>query len=354
ITEVRVPAAPATAADCLMAELRSRFRLVVSGASAANGAEPGASQRIIIHATRGAWGAIGNILSYLGPLLVMLALFVSEQGGWREQGINLAPGQTWQLRARPGITLEASDIGSTSHLTVTVGGQADAVSLGPEAAAAPRGLRLLSTGSGPALQVTVTDSNGRPLSLRPLTSGNQATQQTLIFDRAQIEQSLALPLRSQVLRLVYYASLPEQGYAGPVFLAQALTLGSETPVFSTFLQEHAQTAVTDPTTQDTFHFTATRYVQLAAIFDPGLPLALIGGLLTFMGLLLAQSQPPARAWAWLNGQADETAATLALLGSGPWTRAELAALQDALAGMVASGTPLHADTAPRAASVSDF
>ncbi|MBK9230530.1 MAG: cytochrome c biogenesis protein ResB [Anaerolineae bacterium] len=354
ITEVRVPAAPATAADCLMAELRSRFRLVVSGASAANGAEPGASQRIIIHATRGAWGAIGNILSYLGPLLVMLALFVSEQGGWREQGINLAPGQTWQLRARPGITLEASDIGSTSHLTVTVGGQADAVSLGPEAAAAPRGLRLLSTGSGPALQVTVTDSNGRPLSLRPLTSGNQATQQTLIFDRAQIEQSLALPLRSQVLRLVYYASLPEQGYAGPVFLAQALTLGSETPVFSTFLQEHAQTAVTDPTTQDTFHFTATRYVQLAAIFDPGLPLALIGGLLTFMGLLLAQSQPPARAWAWLNGQADETAATLALLGSGPWTRAELAALQDALAGMVASGTPLHADTAPRAASGSDF
>ena len=337
-----------------MAELRSRFRLVVSGASAADGAEPGASQRIIIHATRGAWGAIGNILSYLGPLLVMLALFVSEQGGWREQGINLAPGQTWQLRARPGITLEASDIGSTSHLTVTVGGQADAVSLGPEAAAAPRGLRLLSTGSGPALQVTVTDSNGRPLSLRPLTSGNQATQQTLIFDRAQIEQSLALPLRSQVLRLVYYASLPEQGYAGPVFLAQALTLGSETPVFSTFLQEHAQTAVTDPTTQDTFHFTATRYVQLAAIFDPGLPLALIGGLLTFMGLLLAQSQPPARAWAWLNGQADETAATLALLGSGPWTRAELAALQDALAGMVASGTPLHADTAPRAASVSDF
>ena len=131
-------------------------------------------------------------------------------------------------------------------------------------------------------------------------------------------------------------------------------MGSETPVFSTFLQEHAQTAVTDPTTQDTFHFTATRYVQLAAIFDPGLPLALIGGLLTFMGLLLAQSQPPARAWAWLNGQADETAATLALLGSGPWTRAELAALQDALAGMVASGTPLHADTAPRAASGSDF
>lgn len=350
VIEMRTPVSPAAAADFLQRELRSRFRRVIS-APAGNAADAG--QRIMLHATRGAWGAVGNILSYLGPLLIVLALFLSEQGGWREQAINLAPGQTLPLRHHPGVTLAAGDAASASPITVTVGSQAAAVSLGPHAAAGPAGLRLLSTGGGPALQVAVTDSDGRPLSLRPLTGGSQAARQILTFDRPQIEQSLALPVRSRVLRLVYYTSLPEQGQLQPVFLAQAFALDSDIPIFSAFLPENAQTTIADPVTNDAFHLAATRYVQLAVVFDPGLPLALLGGILTFIGLLLAQSQPPTRAWAWLNGHPDETAVTLALLGSGPWTRAELAALQDALAGITASTPPLQLETAPAAAPVSD-
>ena len=350
VIEIRTPASPPAVADFLHQELRSRFRRVIS-APANDAADP--DQRIMLHATRGAWGAIGNILSYLGPLLILLALFLSEQGGWREQAINLAPGQTLPLRRHPGVTLAARDGASAFPITVTVGSQAAAISLGPHATTGPAGLRLLNTGGGPALQVAVTDSDGRPLSLRPLTGGSQAVRQTLIFDRPQIEQSLALPVRSRVLRLVYYTSLPEQGQLEPVFLAQAFALDSDVPIFSAFVPENAQTTIADPVTNDAFHLTATRYVQLAVVFDPGLSLALLGGILTFIGLLLAQSQPPTRAWAWLNGRAGDTAVTLALLGSGPWTRAELAALQDALAGIAAERVSLPADAAPVAAPEAD-
>ncbi|QLQ05635.1 MAG: hypothetical protein HZY76_05765 [Anaerolineae bacterium] len=45
------------------------------------------------------------------------------------------------------------------------------------------------------------------------------------------------------------------------------------------------------------------------------------------------------AWAWLVGRDDETAATLAVLGSGPTTRQELAALVDPVAGLAALHTP---------------
>lgn len=344
-SEVFAPAAPAAAADLLLTELRSRFRQVVSGTTTTPAAEGNEVQQITIHATRGAWGAIGNILSYLGPLLVILALFISEQGGWRESGIKLAPGQSWQSRAHPDITLVAGAIGSVSQLTMTVGAQEVEVAVGAQAVSGPRGVRLIATGSGPALQVSVNDGNGRALLLRPLTGGNQAAQQAVLFDRPQIEQSLALPVRSQVLRLVYYPSLPEQGYSSPVFLAQAFTLGAEAPLFSAFLEENGQTAVSDPTTQDTFYLQAVRFVQLDAVFDPGLPLALSGGLLTFIGLLIAQGKSPTRAWAWLVGRPDETIATLALLGSGPWTRAEMAALQDILAGISVAAAPLNMDTA---------
>lgn len=338
VSEVRVPTTAAAAADLILTELRSRFRQVISGVAAP--VDAGDDQRIVIHATRGAWGAVGNILSYLGPVLIILALFISEQAGWREDPIQLAPGQTWQSRVHPDFSLAAGDIGGASQITVSIGAQTAVVSVGSRAASAPRGVRLIRTGSGPALQVSVNDSNGRALTLRPLTGGSQSVQQSVLFDRPQIEQSLALPLRSQVLRVVYYPNLPEQGYAGPVFLAQAFALGEDAPIFSAFLEENGQTAVNDPATQDTFHLRGVRFVQLDAVFDPGLPFALAGGLLTLCGLLIAQAKSPTRAWAWLVGRGDETVVTLALLGSGPWTRAELAALQDTLAGMTAERSQL--------------
>ena len=350
VSEVRVPTTAAAAADLILTELRSRFRQVISGA--APPVDGGEDQRIAIHATRGAWGALGNILSYLGPVLVILALFISEQAGWREDHIQLAPGQTWQSRFHPGFSLTAGDIGSAPKITVTLDAQTAVVSAGSQAAAAPGGVRLIPAGSGPALQVSVNDSNGRTLTLRPLTGGSQSVQQSVLFDRPQIEQSLALPLRSQVLRLVYYPNLPEQGYTGPVFLAQAFALGEDAPIFSAFLEDNGQTTVNDPATQDAFHLKAVRFVQLDAVFDPGLPFALAGGLLTLCGLLMSQAKSPTRAWAWLVGRADETIVTLALLGSGPWTRAELAALQDALAGMTAARSQPSTDLAPEADAVS--
>ncbi len=159
VSEVRVPTAPAAAADLFLTELRSRFRQVISGVAAP--VDAGDDQRIVIHATRGAWGAVGNILSYLGPVLIILALFISEQAGWREDPIQLAPGQTWQSRVHPDFSLAAGDIGSTPQITLSIGTQTAIVSVGSRAATAPVGyasLRLAAALPSRSASMTATDA----------------------------------------------------------------------------------------------------------------------------------------------------------------------------------------------------
>lgn len=342
---VHTPTTFAVVSERLTGELRARFRHVLHvPVTPPPTADPTVTHSLI-HATRGAWGAVGNMLSYLGPLLVILALFASEQAGWREDGVQLALGQSWQLRTRPAITLTAGTFSLNEGripITVTRPGGVVVVQLGMDAPATQPDMRLYAVGDGPALLVSVSDANGRPLPLRPLTGGQQSTQPAVLFDRPQIEQSLALPLRGQALRLVYFPTLPEQGFEGPVYLLQGFSLDDEAPIFDAFLDAAAPDARRDigvAGTQDTFHFQAARFVRVNALFDPGLPLALGGGLLTFIGLLAAQAQPPTRAWAWLVGRGDETIVTVGLLGSGPWTHVELSALQDSLAGLAAVSSP---------------
>ncbi len=352
-------AAPLSAVVTLLeTELGSRFAHVVTSASTQSVAPPmpdaepattpnppeqpapavPAISATIIHATRGALGALGNALSYLGPVLVLLAFVVTQYLGWRATGLQLAPGGQLSLAEQPGVTLTAAAVGATSQLSVTRGSQVQTLTLAPGHPARIGPVGLHQTGSGAALTVIAQNSAGRPLPLRPLVGGAQADQQQILFRQPQEEISLAVPLRSVVLRFVHFPALPEQGFAGPVTLAQAFAVGTDEPVFSGFITKSGSFTIG----ADTYTFTPAQYVQFDAVYDPGLWLALLGGVVTFIGLAMFAARAPARAWAWLAGRDDETAATLAVLGSGPATRHELAALVDPVAGLAA----LHAPPAP--------
>ncbi len=349
VDELPVAAPLATVITLLQAELGSRFAHVVTSQSPLDGAPQGAGddvagdsdlQTATIHATRGALGALGNALSYLGPVLVLLGLVVTQYLGWREANLDLAPGQQVGLAQYPGVTITAMDVGDTSQLSVTRGSRVQALTLAPGRPAHTGPVGLFQTGGGAALQVSVQSRAGRPIPLRPLVGGAQADEQKILFQQAQEEISLAVPLRSVVLRFVYFTELPGQGFDGPVILAQAFQVGDDTPLFSEFITHAGSFTIGD----DTYTFTPTRYVQIDAVYDPGLWLVLLGGLVTLIGLIMFAGRAPARAWAWLVGRDDETAATLAVLGSGPTTRQELAALVDPVAGLAA----LHTPTAPAA------
>ncbi len=290
-----------------------------------------------IHATRGALGALGNALSYLGPVLVLLAFVVTQYVGWREPGLQLAPGQAISPARQPGTTITAAAVDTSSQFTVTLGSQVQTLTLTPGRPTRIGPVGLHQTGSGAALAVAVQNSAGRLIPLRPLIGGAQADVQQVLFQQPQEEISLAVPQRSIVLRLVHFPALPERGYSGPVTLAQAFAVGTDEPVFSEFITKPGSFAIG----ADTYTFTPARYVQFDAVYDPGLWLALLGGFVTFIGLAMFAARAPARAWAWLAGRDDETAATLAVLGSGPATRHELAALVDPVAGLAA----LHASPA---------
>jgi hypothetical protein len=283
---------------------------------------------------------VGNALSYLGPVLVLLAFFITQYFGWRTPGLQLAPGQQLSLAREPGVTIAATAVDASSQLSVTRDSQVQVLALAPGHPANIGPIGLYQTGTGAALHVAVQDRAGRPIPLRPLVGGAQAGEQQILFQQPQEEISLAVPLRSLVLRFVHFAALPEQGFPGPVTLAQAFAVGEDEPVFSEFITQTGTFAIGD----DTYAFTPARYVQIDAVYDPGLWLALLGGFVTFIGLAMFAGRAPARAWAWLAGRDDETAVTLAVLSSGPATRQELAALVDPVAGLAA----LHAPPVPAA------
>lgn len=358
LEEVRVAAPLATVITLLQTELGSRFAHVVRSEPTAGTAdgmalaglddETAASSQVTpvtsestIHATRGALGAVGNALSYLGPVLVLLAFFVTQYFGWRIPGLQLAPGQQLSLARQPDVTIAAPAVDATSQLSVTRSSQVQTPTLAPGRPARVGPIGLYQTGTGAALRVVVQNRAGRPIPLRPLVGGAQADEQQILFQQPQEEISLAVPLRSLVLRFVHFAALPEQGFPGPVTLAQAFAVGEDEPVFSEFITQTGAFTIGD----DTYSFTPARYVQIDAVYDPGLWLALLGGFVTFIGLALFAGRAPARAWAWLAGRGDETVATLAVLGSGPATRQELAALVDPVAGLAA----LHARPMPATA-----
>ncbi len=360
VEQLWIAAPLATVVTLLQIELGSRFAHVVTSGSAGETAlalpherlgdqsaalpEPAVvTSESTVHATRGALGAVGNALSYLGPVLVLLALFVTQYYGWRDVGLRLAPGRQLTLAERPDVTITANTVGAATQLTVSRGSQVQTLTLAPGRPARLGLVGLHQTGDGSALQVAVQNSAGQAIPLRPLVGGAQADEQEVMFLQSQEEISLAVPLRSIVLRFVHFASLPEQGFAGPVTLAQAFAVGTDEPVFSEFVTQPGVFTIG----ADTYTFTPARYVQFDAVYDPGLWLALLGGFVTFIGLAMFAARAPARAWAWLAGRGDETAATLAVLGSGPATRHELAALVDPVAGLAALSVEPHP---PEAAS----
>jgi cytochrome c biogenesis protein ResB len=278
------------------AALRSRFSLV------AVDSDP---ERAQVYAVRRPEGAAGPLLTYFGPLLILLGLLLNDTLGWRVVNIALAPGGSTSLPTAEELRVTLANIGGEQKAPAALrltGAHADKEILIAENRPARLGSVWLSQQEiGPALAVTAADSNGRPVGVQALTPGGEVTERLqLLFQQTQGEQAFALPARNLTFRVVSYPGLPERNITAPVFLVEAYRGADPTPVFEKLVEDTA--AVNLDGVVLTLH--RDRYVVLEAAALPGLPLLLFGAIITLAGAITSAAWSPARAWVGLAADGD--------------------------------------------------
>ena len=278
------------------AALRSRFSLV------AVDSDP---ERAQVYAVRRPVGAAGPLLTYIGPLLILLGLLLNDTLGWRVVHIALAPGGSTSLPTAEELRVTLANIGGEQKAPATLhlaGAHADKEILIAENRPARLGSVWLSQQEiGPALAVTATDSNGRPVGVQALTPGGEVTERLqLLFQQTQGEQAFALPARNLTFRAVSYPGLPERNITAPVFLVEAYRGADPAPVFEKLVEDTAAVNLDGVV----LTLRRDRYVVLEAAALPGLPLLLFGAIITLAGVITSAAWSPARAWVGLAADGD--------------------------------------------------
>ena len=251
------------------------------------------AERAQIYAVRRPLGATGPLLTYAGPLLILLGLLVNDTLGWRAANIALAPGGSASLPTAGGtrITLDGVSAEAAApvelHLTDAQGDRN--IRIAANRPARWGSVWLTQQEIGPALAVTAEDSSGRPVAVQALSPGGEVSEKLhLLFQQTQGEQAFALPTRNLAFRAVSYPALPERNITAPVFLVEAYRGADPAPVFDELVEDTAAVKLDGVT----LTLQRDRYVILEAAALPGLPLLLIGAIITLAGVIMSAVYGP--------------------------------------------------------------
>jgi len=265
---------------------------------------------------RRAWAAIGPLLTYAGPLLILGGLLWNSMAGWRASDIALTAG-TPVRPAQAGSTaltlIDASGSGDERPvvLELTRGTASSYFWLSYERPIISKGAWVVQRDSGQALRVRA-EAEGRTLRLQPLESGSAAGETLhLRFTQNESEQGFSLADRGLAFRVVSYESLPDRAITGPVFLIEGYRGSDETPQLSELVEETGAVeweGVTLTLQRD-------RYVVVDLAAVPGWPVTLLGGFLLLAGAAIT-------AWAgmtrvWINAAADRDGTQVAVRVAAP-------------------------------------
>jgi len=302
VQRVALPGALDTLVSQTSEALRPRFSSVTVDHDAG---------RAQVHALRRPQGAVGPLLTYIGPLLILLGLLLNDTLGWRAADIALAPGGSASLPTTGGLRVTLDSVageGTASAALRLAGAQADRnVRIAANRPARWGSVWLTQQEIRPALAVTAEDSSGRPVAVQALSPGGEVSEKLhLLFQQTQGEQAFALPARNLTFRAVSYPALPERNIAVPVFLVEAYRGADPSPVFDRLVEDTATVDLDGVT----LTLQRDRYVILEAAALPGLPLLLLGAMITLAGILTSAIWGPTRAW--IGMAADEDAVDLAV------------------------------------------
>jgi len=313
---------------------------------------------------------------YVGLLLVIGGLALSERTAWWEEGVALRPGQLRQLGHGVDLTLRAETVkvsypqeqgqghnGRTELTFLRAGREIGREVLFDHAPSFYAGLVFYQTTTEPALLVEARDAAGRHLLLQtPDTGATQFTEVSLrfqeeespryivvldlahgsqlgrSFEQAGNEQYVLVPSRDLSLRLVHHS--PLSGGPAPTFDVEAFR-GAET---SPFWRQQVQEAVSVEIEGDTYAFNPQRFAVVKYGQDYGVLLIAVGSVTALVGIVLSAAHPPRRLW--LATQFAGDGASLELVGDDSAERGN-SSWFDSVTQSVAAALGLIAPDGPR-------
>jgi len=268
-----------------------------------------------LFARRGAYGALGSALFFLGTFLVMTGIYWGLTLGWQTSPVILAPGQSWDVGHETGLRVDLRSAGgkSAGELTSILFVQRQDKSPSVVAIRLGRKVRvddvyLVHTAIPLGVALRATDPAGTAIPLQTPT-GRAGREITLLFPAAGTERLVLIPSHNMEVRIVGYPALPERGYTGPVFLIQITTQGRDTPLYSEFITGdrdiHLQRL--------TLTVRVVYHAQIYAAYYPGRGARVLGTFLLLLGAALALVGGPLRRL-WVQVFGDEAGTVVRVWG----------------------------------------
>jgi cytochrome c biogenesis protein len=283
------------------------------------------------------WVEGAALLGHIGLIVVLAGMVVTDRLGWREGAVTLSPGQSYEvghgldavLRFEK-LELDAYPDGSPRDYRTYVQIIEDDAELeqviGVNRPFTYRGVSFYQISHGMAVAVKASDQDGHPLLLQSFADGAEtAAVVSLPFWGHQSERHFAVLDRDIVFQLVFYQSLPDRGYDGPVFLVQAYRGSAIEPVYSGFVEKSRSLKVDGVT----YHLALDPYSVLRIVRDQAIAVVVLGLLLTIVGHFLWLYWSPIRFWAAMSEKNDRT--TVRLAGTAERDEANFASWFEGLA-----------------------
>ncbi len=272
--------------------------------------------RVDAYWERRRWASAGPLLSYLGPLLIVLGLLGNTIGGWRSTEVALTPGRAVQPAPAGGLALSLVAPGSPNGrtpgvLALTRGMQTRYAWLGDARPAVWGDVWVTQRSSGPALAVQAS-VDGKPVTLQSIQAESAPVESLhLRFGQNESEQAFSIPSRGLAFRVVSYESLVDRGLDRPVFLLEGYQGANQTPGLNELVEDRSEIAWQGVLL--TLQREAYVVVDLAGM--PGLPLLALGGFLLLAGVIFMGWGGFTRTW--VNVAAERDGALAAVRVAAP-------------------------------------
>jgi cytochrome c biogenesis protein len=265
------------------------------------------------------WVEVAALLGHIGLIVILAGAVVTHHLGWQEDAVTLGPGQSYQVghglnavlrfdKLELGIYPDGSPRDYRSCVQIIEDDAKVGQVIGVNRPLMYRGVSFYQISHGMAVAVKASDQEGQPLLLQPFTDGAGAVAVvSLLFGGHQSERHFAVPDRDIVFQLVFYQSLPDHGYDGPVFLVQAYRGSEIEPIYSGFIEKSRSLKVSGAT----YHLALDQYSVLRIVRDPAIAIVVLGLLLTIVGHFLWLCWSPIRFRVAVSEEGDRVAVELA-------------------------------------------
>ena len=265
------------------------------------------------------WVEAAGLLGHIGLIVILAGVVVTNRLGWQEDAVTLSPGQSYEighgldavLRFEK-LELDTYPDGSPRDYRAYVQIIEDDAEveqiIGVNRPFTYQGVSFYQISHGVAVAVKASNQDGQPLLLQSFADGDETVAVvSLPFWGHQSERHFAVTDQDMVFQLVFYQSLPDHGYDGPVFLVQAYQGSAIEPIYSGFVEKSSSLGVGGAT----YHLALDQYSVLRIVRDPAVAVVVWGLLLTIVGHFLWLYGSPIRLWAAVSEKGDGTTVKLA-------------------------------------------